>query len=78
MDSFPSIALLAVSMVIKMLNKDNVDLNNLEPNIKDPLFGWVDKTTLKNYRLIEGDGYYLSSPLVRELVKEVQPWPING
>jgi hypothetical protein len=60
----------------KMKNIDMVNLDDLEPNEHDPLFGWIDKTTGKNYWLIEEDEYLQVSPMIKEDILEVRPMPI--
>ena len=57
------------------MNIDKVKFSNLEPNKNDPLFGWIDVKTGKNYRLIDNEEYCISAPLVCEDIVEVRPYP---
>ena len=59
------------------LEGNPVNLDDLCPNRADPLLGWIDKKTGKNYRLKLIDGEFLSSPMIKEQIIQIICWPVK-
>lgn len=60
-----------------MKNRDKVDLKKLEPN-EDDILGWKDRTTGKNYWLVEQNEYVQVAPMVPEDIIEIRPMPVKN
>ena len=64
-----------VGRVASNAGLDMILFDDLEPNEKDPLFGWIHKITGKNYRLIDLEEGYLWG-MWTERVKEIVQYDV--